>query len=94
MPIEIQIELAQKGCFMEQSYSMASIDGISVVEIASQIKAVGAKSVVLSSDVGQKFSVPPSQALFEFARLLMRQGIPIKDIETMLVTNPVELLTR
>ena len=92
MTIPQQKALAAIGCYLEQSYSMYSMDNIAISKIAQQIKLVGPFSVILSSDVGQMFSPPPSQALAEFASLLMGEGIVLKDIETMLIKNPKKLL--
>lgn len=92
MPIKQQKELTQKGCFIEQCYSMHSIDKIPIKQIAGQIRAVGADSVILSSDMGQIASPPPSEALFNLAKLLLEQGITIDEIETMIVKNPTKLL--
>lgn len=92
MTIVQQKALAVIGCYLEQPYSMYSMDGIAIAKIAQQIKAVGPVSVIMSSDVGQIFSPPPSQALAEFAELLIEEGIAIKDVETMLVKNPKKLL--
>lgn len=92
MPINVQKQLAEKGCFIEQCYSMHSIDKISISEIVKQIKAVGTGSVVLSSDVGQLYSPPPSEALFTFATLLQKEGFTEKALFTMLVENPKKLL--
>lgn len=92
MPISVQKDLAKKGCFIEQSYSMYAIDKISISKIAEQIKAVGYNSVILSSDVGQIFSPSPSTALYRFARLLRKEGVSEHALYTMLVTNPKRLL--
>ncbi len=92
MPIEKQKELAAKGCFIEQCYSMFAIDDIPIKKIAEQIKAVGAERVILSSDVGQAFSPSPSQALFEFSNLLLKEGVSLDKLERMLVANPKQLL--
>lgn len=92
MPLDVQKKLAAAGCYIEQSYSMYSIDGISMQEIAIQIKEVGADSVILSSDVGQRFSASPGEALLQFASLLMREGITIAELERMLVVNPRKIL--
>lgn len=92
MPISIQKILAGKGCYIEHCYSMYSIDKIPISEISNQIKAVGSKSIVLSSDMGQLFSPKPSDALFEFATLLNSEGIKEDELFTMLVTNPINLL--
>lgn len=92
MPIETQKRLAKAGCYLEQSYSMFSMDGIAIEKIAEQIKNVGADSVILSSDVGQEFSPSPSEALLDFAKKLMEVGITIEEIEKMLVENPKKIL--
>lgn len=93
MPIRVQKLLAEKGCFIEQSYSMFSIDEIPIRKIANQIRFVGFKSIILSSDVGQTFSPSPSNALFDFANKLKREGFTENELFTMLVTNPKKLLS-
>lgn len=92
MPVTVQQELADLGCYMEQPYSMFSMDDIPVRRISEQILSVGTDAVILSSDVGQEFSPSPSQALKEFSLLLMEEGISLKGIEQMLVDNPKKIL--
>lgn len=92
MPLSVQEELASYGCFIEQSYSMFAIDSIPIEKIVNQIKAVGSQSIILSSDVGQPFSPSPSEALYRFAELLIKNGITEKELEEMLVGNPKKLL--
>jgi len=94
MTVTQQKALAELGCFMEQSYSMYSMDGIVITEIAEQIKAVGPQSVVLTSDVGQPFSPSPSDALASFVKLLMAEGITVPELETMLLKNPALILRK
>lgn len=93
MPIDKQVLLAKKGCYIEQCYSMYSIDKIPMRKIAQQIKAVGSKSVIVSSDVGQTFSPPPSEALRRFGRLLLKEGISYSELYQMMVINPKKLLS-
>jgi hypothetical protein len=92
MPLSVQQRLAKMGCFIEQCFSMYSIDGIPIRRIAEQIKALDKSRVVLSSDTGQQFGPKPSEALAEFSRLLMKCGIPEEDLYKMLVENPRRLL--
>lgn len=92
MPIPMQKRLVKMGCFIEQSYSMYAIDKIPIKKITAQIKAVGSKSVILSSDVGQLFSSPPDKALQDFSRKLMGNGVSITELYEMLVVNPKKLL--
>lgn len=92
MPINMQKDLAAMGCYIEQSYSMFSMDGVAIDKIANQIKAVGPNSVVLSSDVGQSFSPSPSAALLLYCELLLKKGIGLSELEIMLVKNPRNIL--
>ena len=89
MPIEVQKEL---GALIEHCYSMYSIDKIPMAEIAKQIKEVGVKNCLLSSDVGQTFSQSPSESLTEFISLLEQGGITESEIRTMLIDNPAKLI--
>ncbi len=92
MPITVQKKLAAFGAFIEQSYSMFSIDGIPVSNIARQIQEVGANNCIMTSDVGQTFSKSPSQALAAFATSLCKEGITYKELEIMLVRNPKTIM--
>lgn len=92
MPIATQKELASIGALMEHCYSMYSIDKIPMSKIAKQIKEVGSKNCILSSDVGQLFSKSPSESLADFIYLLMQEGITKQEIKVMLVDNPAKLI--
>ena len=92
MPIKIQKQVASMGAKIELCYSMCSIDKIPMEKIAQQIKKVGPNNCVLSSDVGQKFSPPPSKALYDFANKLHRLGMSLNDLEIMLVKNTRKLM--
>lgn len=92
MSIKDQIYLAKKGCFIESCYSMYSIDKISIKKITYQIKKVGPKNIILSSDVGQKFSPSSSEALLIFSKLLIKEGITLENLNQMLVINTNRLI--
>lgn len=92
MPISMQNKLASMGAIIEQCYSMHSIDKIPIKKISEQIKLVGAKNCIMSSDVGQKFSKSPSESLADFVRLLEKEGIIEEEIKIMLIKNPVKLV--
>jgi len=94
MPVDIQKELARLGALIEHCYSMHSIDKIPAVKIADQIKAVGAKNCILSSDVGQTFSKSPSESLADFIAMLENEKITENEIKTMIVTNPGKLIEK
>lgn len=94
MPIAVQKELARCGAYIEHCYSMYAIDKIPMRAIAAAIMEVGPRYCILSSDVGQRFSPCPSDALREFMRLLEQEGIRKEDMKTMLVENPAALVGR
>lgn len=88
MPVEVQKNLTALGAKIEHCYSMYSIDKIPMAKIAKQIKEVGAKNCILSSDVGQLFSPSPSEALEIFAELLQKECIALNELKIMLEDNP------
>lgn len=92
MPVEIQKQLAALGAKIELCYSMYSIDKISMGKIAGQIKKIGPENCILSSDMGQKFSLSPSDALYKFSVYLNNLGVSLRDLKKMLVDNPMILL--
>lgn len=92
MPLDIQQELVACGAVMEHCFSMYSIDKIPISSIARQIKHIGANNCILSTDVGQTFSPSPSEALYIFATLLMKEGITVDEITTMIIRNPFRLI--
>src|SRR3989344_7776919 len=93
MPLEIQKELASfEGVFVEQSYSMYFIDGISIKEIAAQIKAINPAKCILVSDLGQINNPSPSEGLQDFTTLLIKEGITEEELRVMGEFNPRKLL--
>jgi hypothetical protein len=91
MPIEVQKELVELGAVVEHCYSMYSIDDIPIQKIVQQIREVGAKNCIISSDVGQIFSKSPSEALADFMFLLEKAGITERETTMMMVDNPAKL---
>ncbi len=94
MPVEVQKKLADMGAYPEMCYSMYFIDKIPIEKIAAQLKEIGPKKFILSSDVGQPFNKSPSEALEEFANMLLKQGISREDLRTMMVENPKKLISK
>jgi hypothetical protein len=92
MPLDVQKEIADKGAFIEQCYSMWKIDNIPIEKIVKQIKFIGADRCIISSDVGQVFSKNPSESLEEFIEVLMGKGVTEKEIIMMCIENPIKLI--
>ncbi len=94
MTINNQIYLANKGCLIEICYSMYAIDKIPITKIVYQIKKVCPKNIILSSDVGQKFSPSSTEALLIFSKLLIKEGVTLEMLNQMLVINTNKLVNR
>lgn len=93
MPIAVQKELGKyEGVYIEQSYAMHSIDKIPIEKIAEQIKYVGARKFIISSDMGQLTRPSPNEALEKFTELLKGQGITEDELIIMGEKNPRKLL--
>ncbi|MFB6087027.1 MAG: DUF6282 family protein [Haloarculaceae archaeon] len=93
MPVEVQAELGTyDGVYLEQNFAMHHIDDVPMERIASQIDHVGPENCIVSSDVGQKTSPDPSEAMARFADELLARGLSEREIETMAVENPRTIL--
>lgn len=92
MPIGLQVELAAAGAYIEECFSMYSIDGIPMERIVEDIRTIGASACIFSSDVGQAFSKAPSEALREGLQSLACAGLPQEDLEKLVVFGPKNLL--
>ena len=86
---EIQ-EAARLGAYIELVYGGLSEDLLR--RDAEVIRAVGASSVVLSSDLGQPNNPLHPDGLLAFYKGLIAQGISEADIVQMSQTNPAKLL--
>jgi len=86
---EIQ-QAAKLGAYIELVYGGLTPDMVRKdVEV---IRAVGASSVVLSTDLGQPNNPLHPDGLLAMYKALMAQGISAADIVTMSQTNPAKLL--
>jgi hypothetical protein len=94
MPIEVQIELAKKGAFIEHCYYATTKlgGGLDLCEIARQIKAVGAGQCIMATDLGQKSNPSPIDGMGKYVKNMMKYGISKEEIELMTKKNPMKLL--
>lgn len=92
LSLEDQIALAQKGAFLEKCYLNIITEDITIAEMVANIRAVGAESCVLVTDLGQKGNPSPVTGMIHFVNLLMKSGINFPEIKRMLVENPAFLL--
>ena len=80
------------GAYSELCFSNLAMDHLTYTQYLAVIEAVGPQGVLLSSDVGQIFSPPVSEALLEFFNELQREGVTEDYIAQMAVLNPNRLL--
>jgi adenine deaminase len=86
---EIQ-QAAKLGAYIELVYGGLSEDLLR--RDAEVIRAVGASSVVLSTDLGQPNNPLHTDGLLAFYKALIAHGIAEADIVQMSRTNPAKLL--
>ncbi len=94
MPLATQIDLAQKGAYLEKCYLACTSDlaSVSVPEMAAGIRRIGAEACVLVTDYGQSHNASPVVALGRFCADLHASGLPETQINRMVVENPAILL--
>ncbi|MEK6709611.1 MAG: DUF6282 family protein [Nitrospinota bacterium] len=61
-------------------------------EAADIIRTIGAEHCTLITDGGNHLAPPPADGMRVFANMLMHLGIPRKDIDLMIKTNPAKVL--
>jgi hypothetical protein len=80
------------GAYSELAFVNLAMDNLSYEQYIEVIEAVGAKGVILSSDVGQIFSPPVGEAMREFFGELHAHGVSEDDIVQMSVLNTNHLV--
>ncbi len=92
--IEQQVEMADLGAYIEQSWAklQPTGGGVDPAKYAEAIKAVGPDRTVLVTDYAAGSHPPPAEAMREYAVTLQQYGISERDIEVMINENPRDLL--
>jgi len=95
MPLEAQQEIAGGDVFFERCYLQAA-PGLhpttSIAVIAQNIRSIGVESTVLSTDMGQATSPPPTEGLRAYLTQLATEGFSRAQIELMASQNAACLL--
>lgn len=94
IPLEVQQELAEAGCYIEHCGLAAyrADDGESVRSIAEQIRAVGPEHIIASTDLGQINNPPPPLGMGIWIQCLLEEGIDAAAVAQMVRDNPRALL--
>jgi len=97
-------QVAQMGAFIEYCFlqSMTGPDAqhgwmkhwskVSLKDLAQVVDEIGAKSLVLSSDLGQHGNMTHPDAMEDMITGLLKEGVSQADIDLMVKKNPARLL--
>jgi hypothetical protein len=97
MSIPQMQQAARDGAFIEFVYgaTLPLNSPLTVPVFAAAIRAIGANSCIIATDLGGRPAQPPNpprplppEGLLEFMRKLHAEGISIADIDRMAKTNP------
>jgi microsomal dipeptidase-like Zn-dependent dipeptidase len=88
------VKLVKMGATAEYSFwtCQNNINSTDPSILADSIKLVGAEHCIMSTDFGQIDNPPAPEGLKLFIAAMLKNGIPEKDIETMVKKNPAKLL--
>ena len=89
---EQQKTLIAQGAYMEQSYSTYATGKVTFEAMLRQIKAAGAKHVVLGTDLGQPTRDEPEAGLLKFLIDLYEGGVAPDDIRQMVSKNGADFV--
>lgn len=92
VPLDMQIELARKGAYIDKSYNNLWHGHITPNEMARSIKMISPENCIMTSDRGQKTREPETEALQKFVKALLENGTKEIEIQTMIRDNPRFLL--
>jgi hypothetical protein len=92
IPIEVQVQMADAGAFIEQSYVPGSVTIKEQEATARNIRKVGVSRCVMSTDAGTGRRIHPIEAFRLFIRAMEMQGFSRSEIDIMTRENPAKLL--
>lgn len=90
--IDDMIELADKGVFIEHSYTTIISKNLTLEYLFEMIRKVGASRTVVGSDLGQEGRIYPVEGLRNFIREMLDMGLKEEEIDLVLRKNPAKLL--
>ena len=94
IPIDVQKEMVRQGVKMVYIFGEFSPNFYSITpkEFAANIRILGTENVVLASDTGYLAGPTPAEAMRIVVQLLLENGFKEPEIETMVKTNPIQLI--
>lgn len=94
IPVAAQVEMAALGAYIEHAVvgCLSAPAGWSYDQVAESVRAVGARSSILSTDLGQTHNPAPAEGMRVFIAAMLRAGFSQADVELMVKDNPAGLL--
>jgi hypothetical protein len=94
LTIEQQKELVGRGAYIDHCFvfCMPLLGGLAPAIMVDSIKAVGAEHCILSTDFGQAINPSPAEGFRMMLAHMLKLGMSEKELETMVKSNPAELL--
>jgi hypothetical protein len=94
IPVELQVEMARRGAFIEHAYlgCLPSAGYYTVQQVAAAVRATGPAACIMSTDLGQAHNPAPAEGLRMFIAAMLREGFAPNEIELMVKHNPAQLL--
>lgn len=91
--VEIQMELARQGVFIDRSWlNTVKKGGITPNEMARRIRSVSPQQCIMTTDFGQMENLPAPEGLRDFVQAMLTEHITPEEIKTMICDNPRHLL--
>ncbi len=87
VPPETQRELAERGALMERAFTTAYTGKCTWDEVFAATRAVGPRSTVWGSDLGQRFNPPVEDGLAIMADRFLEAGFTDEEVRIMAVEN-------
>lgn len=92
-PLELQLELADRGTIIEKSWVPVPMGDADVDMLAASIKKIGAHRIIMSTDFGAAFlGCRPTAALRDYISAMLDRGISSDEISVMIRENPEKLI--
>jgi len=84
--------MARAGALLELDWLAVFSGGLSIQDYVEAIRAIGAESFLMSSDLGQAGNPSHAEGLRAYIAAMREAGITQAEIELMTRTNPAKLL--
>ncbi len=90
--IEDQKRFLDMGVLIEKDWVDIALGLTTVAAVAESIRILGCERIYLATDRGQFKGEHPAEGMIMFISGLLENGIPERDIRTMIQSNPREIL--